>query len=82
VREEEQTLDLEGEFKVWLAESEVSISGVSSVSWGWDLRFLRTKKPARVADKNMRMSLRGHIFNYVWYHCDCDYVVVDKWNLN
>ncbi|RXH84971.1 hypothetical protein DVH24_041739 [Malus domestica] len=26
-----------------------------------DLRFLRTKKPARVAERNMRISRRGHI---------------------
>ena len=28
----------------------------------WDWRFLRTKKPARVAERNMRISLSGHIF--------------------
>jgi hypothetical protein len=61
---------LEDAFKVGLAESKVSVSGVSSlfwsnsVIWGWDLRFLRTKKPARVADKNIRISLRGHILKF------------------
>jgi hypothetical protein len=31
--EEEQTLDLEDAFKVGLAESKVSVSGVSSLFW-------------------------------------------------
>ena len=33
----------------------------SELGWGWDLRFLRTKKPARVAERNIRISLSGHI---------------------
>jgi len=38
-----------------------TVSPSSSAVGGWDLRFRRTKKPARVADKNTRMNLRGHI---------------------
>lgn len=33
--------------------------GVSNL--GTDLRFLRTKKPARVAERKIKISLRGHI---------------------
>lgn len=32
-----------------------------SSNLGWDLRFLSTKKPARVADRKIRISLSGHI---------------------
>jgi hypothetical protein len=35
---------------------------VSRTWWGWsDLRFLRTKKPASVAERNIRINLSGHI---------------------
>ena len=40
----------------------VSCSSCGISNWGpSDLRFLRTKKPARVAERNMRISRRGHI---------------------
>lgn len=50
--EESEILGLEGA---------TTASPSSSVVGVWDLRFRRTKKPARVADKNTRMNLRGHI---------------------
>lgn len=50
----------------------LSASNSVSVMWGWDLKFLRTKKPARVADKNTRMNLRGHMFPRIYKRlCVC-----------
>jgi hypothetical protein len=35
------------------------------VEKGGDLRFLMTKKPARVAERNIRISLNGHIVGII-----------------
>lgn len=43
----------------WWLVSCSSWCGVSNL--GSDLRFLRTKKPARVAERKIKISLRGHI---------------------
>lgn len=51
---------LENRLGEFLGSWWVSSSGVSN--WGGsDLRFLRMKKPARVAERKTRMNLRGHI---------------------
>lgn len=52
---------------VTLVERETCSSEESSSSWrastssGWALRFLSTKKPAKVADRKINSTLRGHI---------------------
>jgi len=84
IKEEKENLGKIKELKFTLDKSKVSVSETSSlfwsnsVIWGWDLRSLRTTKPARLAYKNMRMSLRGHILSTVSVYqknqCDCDYV--------
>lgn len=51
---------LENRLGEFLGSWWVSSSAVSN--WGGsDLRFLRMKKPARVAERKTRMNLRGHI---------------------
>lgn len=41
--------------------SSAPASSSSGSTLGWDLKFRRTKNPARVAERKMRMILRGHI---------------------
>lgn len=56
-REGRETLEGNGR-----SVEEDSSESLSSAVKGRDLKFLTTKKPARVAERNIRISLNGHIF--------------------